>query len=57
MVQNNTSAAYKEVGGWVGRWGGVVGGLRLLSDTMGPVSVPKEPSMVSKPHYKAKQAF
>jgi len=37
---------------------GVVGGrLRLISDSMGPVAVPKEPSMVSKPHYKAKQAF
>jgi len=39
------------VDGWVG------GGLRLISDTMGPFAVPKEPSMVSKPHYKAKQAF
>jgi len=41
----------------VGGWGGVGGGLRLISDTMGPVAVPKELSMVSKPHYKAKQAF
>jgi len=45
----------------VGRWGevdGLGGGLRLpFSDTMGPVDVPKEPSVVSKPHYKAKQAF
>jgi len=40
--------------GWVD---GVGGGLRLPSDTVGPVAVPKEPSMVSKPHYKAKQAF
>jgi len=44
----------------MGGWGGVDGvgsGLRLISDTMGPVAVPKEPSMASKPHYKAKQAF
>jgi len=44
----------------VGGWGGVDGvgsGLRLPSDTMGSVAVPKESSMVSKPHYKAKQAF
>jgi len=47
------SATYKGVGGWVDRMGG---GLRLPSDTMGPAVVPNEPSMVSKPHYKAKQA-
>jgi len=41
----------------VDEWGGVGGGLGYLSDTMGPAAVPKEPSMVSKPHYKAKQAF
>jgi len=28
-----------------------------LRDTMGPAAVPKEPSMASKPHYKAKYAF
>jgi len=42
MAQNITSAGYKGVG--------------YLSDTMEPVVVPNEPSMVSKPHYKAKQA-
>jgi len=46
------SATYKGVGGV----DGMGGGLRLLSDTMGPVAV-KELSMVSKPLYKAKQAF
>jgi len=54
VAQNITSAAYKGVGRWVD---GVRGGLRLLSDTMGPAVVPEELSMVSKPHYKAKQAI
>jgi len=53
VAQNITSASYKGVGGWVD---GVGSGLRLPSDTMGPVVVPNEPSMVYKPHYKAKQA-
>jgi len=44
------------VGGW-GELKRVGGGIRLLSDTMGPVAVTKEPSMVPKPHYKAKQAL
>jgi len=49
------SAAYKGVGGQMGwgGWGG--GGLRLPLDTMGPVVVPNEPAMVSKPHHKAQQ--
>jgi len=40
VAQNITSAAYKGVGGWMG-WSGLGGGgLRLPSDTMGPVVVP-----------------
>jgi len=46
------------VGEWVSGWGGVDGvGGGWAKVTMGPAAVPKEPSMVSKPHYKAKQAF
>jgi len=46
-------------GGWVRvevGWRGWVVSSVYSSDTMGPVVVPKELSMVSKPHYKAKQA-
>jgi len=38
------NAPYKGVGGWVD---GLGGGLRLISDTMGPVAVPKELSWSS----------
>jgi len=43
-----------------GSRGGVKGwmvGSVYPSDAMGPVVVLKEPSMVSKPHHKAKQAI
>jgi len=55
MWHKISSAAYK---GWVGgsrsgvrEW---VVGSGYPSDTIRPAFVPKEPSMVSKPHYKAK---
>jgi len=53
MAQNIMSAAYKGVDGWVVGWAGQ----SYPSDTKGPALVPKELSMVSKPHYKAKQAI
>jgi len=40
----------------VGGWGGQCAKGGYPSDTMGPVVVPKEPLMISKSHYKAKQA-
>jgi len=40
VAQNITSATYKGVGKWVDEVGG---GLRLLSDAMGPAAVSKEP--------------
>jgi len=57
MAQNIMSAAIR--GGWVGvgvGWRGWMVSSGYPSDTTGPVVVPKEPSTVSKPHYKAMQA-
>jgi len=54
MAQNITSAAYKGVGGGSrGGVEGVGGGLRLTFRHNGTSCVPKEPSMATKPHYKA----
>jgi len=50
MVQNITSAAYKGVSAWVGV-------VRLTFRHNRISCVPKELSMVPKPHYKAKQAI
>jgi len=47
------SVAYKRVGGWM-MWGGWGGRWAKVIFQMGPAVVPKEPSVVSKPHYKAK---
>jgi len=51
VVQNIISATYK------GQVGGVGGQLRLAFRHNGTICVPKELPMVSKPHYKAKQAI
>jgi len=61
VAQNIVSAAYKRVG-WKGcvraGWGGRgVWWAQFTFQTIGPGCVPKELSMVPKPHYKAKQAI